>query len=253
MHPMCRKLKRIFLPLALLAAAMGVFEFTEFDLWLQDHFYNWEQNTWAVDKSAAVPRLLFYTGPKALLIALGGYLLLGLLLPERSRPRWLILPWPVRKAWLVVITLAVVPASIAIMKARSDIYTPASLVRYHGSKPYHHVFEPLPSGWPPNRGHGFPAGHASGGFALMSLFHAFSERRWRWAGLACGLVSGWAMGLYQMLKGAHFLSHTIVTMLIAWLVIEVLAILLKVNSSEMPKPTASRSSCDTKRPNPANG
>jgi hypothetical protein len=28
---------------------------------------------------------------------------------------------------------------------------------------------------------------------------------------------GWAMGFYQMLKGAHFLSHTFVTMSIAWI------------------------------------
>jgi membrane-associated PAP2 superfamily phosphatase len=127
--------------------------------------------------------------------------------------------------------LAIVPASIAVLKSRSDIYTPHSLVRYQGEKPYHHLFEPLPPGWPPNQGHAFPAGHASGGFALMSLLHLFRKRRQRWAGLGVGLVCGWTMGVYQMVKGAHFLSHTVVTMLIAWLLIELLAMLLKARTA----------------------
>lgn len=32
-----------------------------------------------------------------------------------------------------------------------------------------------------------------------------------------GLSWGWAMGAYQMLKGAHYLSHILVTMLLAWI------------------------------------
>ena len=252
MHPMRPELKRILLPLALLAGSYALFEFTELDLWLQDHFYDFAQQSWMVDKRAALPRLLWYTGPKLLLIGLAAWLLLSLLLPRQICPRWLATPWPARNVWLVILSLALVPASIAIMKSRSDIYTPASLVRYHGSKPYHHVFEPLPPGWPPNRGHGFPAGHASGGFALMSLFHLFAERRWRWAGLACGFVCGWAMGLYQMLKGAHFLSHTIVTMLIAWLIIEVLAMLLRVTPSAASPQALPGSESDLKITHPVN-
>ena len=35
-------------------------------------------------------------------------------------------------------------------------------------------------------------------------------------GVALALAIGGAMGLYQMAKGAHYLSHTLVTMLVAW-------------------------------------
>lgn len=247
---MCLKLQRILLPLALLAASLALFEFTELDLWLQDHFYDFAQQAWLVDKRAVLPRLLFYTGPKLLLIGFAAWLLLSLVLPRRIRPRWLATPWPAPKVWLVILSLAVVPATIAIMKSRSDIYTPASLTRYDGTKPYHHLFEPLPPDVPPNRGRSFPAGHASGGFALMSLFYLFTRRSGRWTGLGLGLVYGWTMGLYQMFKGAHFLSHTVVTMLLAWLIIEVLAILLKVNSSETPGQTGTRSRCNASRPPP---
>jgi len=30
---------------------------------------------------------------------------------------------------------------------------------------------------------------------------------------------GWWMGGYQMLKGAHYLSHTVTTMLAAWIIV----------------------------------
>lgn len=251
MRPMRRKLQRILLPLALLAASLALFEFTDLDLRLQDHFYDFAQQSWMVDKRAVLPRLLFYTGPKLLLIGLAAWLLLGLLLPRRICPRWLATPWPAPRVWLVILSLALVPATIAIMKSRSDIYTPASLTRYDGSKPYHHLFEPLLPGVLPNRGRSFPAGHASGGFALLSLFYLFSRRRWRWAGLGVGLLYGWTMGLYQMFKGAHFLSHTVVTMLLAWLIIEVLAMILRVTPSEMRKQTSPRASRDSQSTKPA--
>jgi membrane-associated PAP2 superfamily phosphatase len=48
----------------------------------------------------------------------------------------------------------------------------------------------------------------------------------RWAADDCacihlqsvGLTAGTVMGVYQMLKGAHYLSHTLVTALVCWLI-----------------------------------
>ncbi|KAB7881964.1 PAP2 family protein, partial [Poseidonibacter ostreae] len=37
--------------------------------------------------------------------------------------------------------------------------------------------------------------------------------------LIFALSVGWSMGTYKMLIGDHFLSHTIITMLIAWLLV----------------------------------
>lgn len=33
------------------------------------------------------------------------------------------------------------------------------------------------------------------------------------------MVIGWSMGSYKMLIGDHFLSHTVITMILAWLLI----------------------------------
>ena len=69
----------------------------------------------------------------------------------------------------------------------------------------------------------WPAGHASGGFALLSLFFLFKSRKNRKLALALALTVGWSMGLYKMLIGDHFLSHTVITMLLAWLLILLIA------------------------------
>ena len=53
----------------------------------------------------------------------------------------------------------------------------------------------------------------------MMLFFCFRSRRDRWAGLGAGLIAGWGMGFYQMLRGQHFLSHTLFTMIGAWMII----------------------------------
>jgi membrane-associated PAP2 superfamily phosphatase len=45
----------------------------------------------------------------------------------------------------------------------------------------------------------------------------------RWVGLGLGLAAGWIVGLYQMLKGVHYLSHTIVTMFLVWMIILILS------------------------------
>ena len=83
--------------------------------------------------------------------------------------------------------------------------------------PYVKVCSPYPENdRPARRGRCFPAGHASGGFALLGLIGLARTTRGRWAAFAVAMAAGWAMGVYQMAKGAHYLSHTLVTLLVAW-------------------------------------
>ena len=53
----------------------------------------------------------------------------------------------------------------------------------------------------------------------MILFFVFETKSRRIAGLALGLILGWVLGLYQIAKGAHFLSHNVVTMLVCFLIV----------------------------------
>lgn len=208
---------------AVLLAVFGGFEVTGVDLWVQDRLYDFPSGNWLMDARAAVPRLLFYSSPKALIWALGLGLLALALAPAAWRKR---LPFPGfarRDLWIVVGTLALAPSLIATAKAVTNVHTPAEIRRYGGFAPYVKVCEAYPADdRPQRRGRGFPAGHASGGFALMALAGLGKTESGRRLGAAIGLAAGTWMGVYQMLKGAHFLSHTLVTALACWLVFLIL-------------------------------
>ena len=79
-----------------------------------------------------------------------------------------------------------------------------------------------------NNGKCFPAGHASGGFALISLYFVMPTKRLKYYALSFSLLLGSIMGLYQIAKGAHYLSDTLVTLAIAYLIsISLKSLLLK--------------------------
>jgi len=199
----------------LLAVTFAVCEATGIDLRVQDHFYNFATRSWLVDAASPLPRLLFYTGPKALVWLTG----LALLAAAILYGKFPLVNFPRRDLWIAVLTIATAPALIGLGKATTNTFTPAQIRRYGGIEPYVKVVQHYPENdHPPERGHGFPAGHASGGFALFALAGLASTRRGRAIGISLGIAFGTAMGAYQMFKGAHYLSHTLVTALLCWIV-----------------------------------
>ncbi len=197
---------------ALLVAVMALAEFTSLDLAVQDRFYDFAAQRWAVDRDAPGPRFWFYDAPKVAIIALG----VGVLVLAAGPARWR--RGIDRRAWWVALaTLATVPALIGAGKSLTNTFCPSEIRRYGGDVPYVKVCSPYPEDdRPARRGRCFPAGHASGGFALLGLIGLARTRRGRWTALAVAMGVGGAMGIYQMAKGAHYLSHTLVTMLVAW-------------------------------------
>ena len=207
------RMDRTFWPaLALIGVVVALAELTPVDLALQDRFFDFGSQRWAVDGTAAGPRFWFYDGPKMLIITLGVTVIVLAAGPQRWRRRF------DRRALMVMVaTLASVPALIGVGKATTNIFCPSEIRRYGGEVPYVRLCEPYPANdRPARKGRCFPAGHASGGFALVSLAGLARTRRGRWAGAAVGWSQELTMGFYQMAKGAHYLSHTLVTALVAW-------------------------------------
>jgi membrane-associated PAP2 superfamily phosphatase len=206
-----------WLTLLLLGGSLLLFEFTDTDLWLQDHFYNQATHRWLVDENEPVARFLFYRGPKALVWIIGVIVLAFAAGPARWRDG---LRLQSRGLWLAVLVIVTVPAIAGVGKWTTNVFCPSEIRRYGGDVTYVKLCSPFPANdRPARRGSCFPAGHASGGFAMMGLLMVRATRRWRVAAVAAGLAFGWLMGGYQMLKGAHYLSHTVTTMLVAWLVV----------------------------------
>lgn len=195
-----------------------VFEKTHIDLKVQDLFYD-PVRGWRVDAKAPGPRLIFYQGPKWVLVVFVLGLLACIVAPASLAGR---LPLsPVQAAFLLS-CIVVAPITAWFIKRHTGVLYPCHVERYGGKEPYRTLLESIPRVPGRRRGRGFPAAHCSGAFALMSLYFVMPGPL-RWLGLALGLAAGWIVGLYQMLKGVHYLSHTIVTMFLVWTIILLLS------------------------------
>lgn len=128
-----------------------------------------------------------------------------------------------RAAWeralrLIVISVGLSTALVATTKGISHMDCPWDLLGFGGSKIYAPLFETDRFNSEPGRC--FPAGQASAGYAWISLYFAalLVRPKWRFHGLAIGLIYGMILGIAQQLRGAHFLSHDLATLWICWIV-----------------------------------
>jgi membrane-associated PAP2 superfamily phosphatase len=207
--------RSLIAPVVALAAIVGFFGLPGMggeavDRWFQGLF--WDGKVWLIPHGQALGDALAYRGPKALIIIWAVLLILAAIFARRVRMR----------ALFFLACLAVVPIVSTQLRAVTNMATPLELTTYGGAYEHLLLFEAKPAGYP---SHAFPAGHASGGFALMGLYWVLGTRRWR--GLALGLFVGSWMGFYQIARGEHFLSHTLATAALAWLLCAGLALAMK--------------------------
>lgn len=78
------------------------------------------------------------------------------------------------------------------------------------------LFAHLPDG--AEFGQCFPGGHSSGGFAQVASYYVLKQYHRPYAkfGLLFGIGLGAIFGLAQELRGAHFISHDLWSLAIAW-------------------------------------
>jgi membrane-associated PAP2 superfamily phosphatase len=124
----------------------------------------------------------------------------------------------------VVLSSIAVPLVVGSLKAVSNMPCPKSLDIFNGTYPHTCVWEKYATkDCHLEKQKCWPAGHASGGFALLSLIFLFHSRKNKIIAGSIAMVIGWSMGSYKMLIGDHFLSHTTITMILAWLLILLIA------------------------------
>lgn len=206
---------QIALTLIFLVLILMFFQASDADIFVQDYLFEVDTKTWLLDKHDKFYSFIFYGGAKKLLIAFGVIVLFSLSFLRKFD--WV----SSRKKGLTILLtcLIVTPLTIGSLKAATNTPCPKDINHYGGIYPDVKVFDKYPLTFKQTKkAKCFPAGHASGGFALLGLVFVFKRRKNQVLAFIFAQYVGWSMGLYKMLIGDHFLSHTIVTMLIAWFV-----------------------------------
>ena len=197
-----------------LAAISALPVMNGFDHWIQEFFYSQSDGRWLVTPEArGVVHLVFYRGIK-----------LTLVLAASGLAAWLLF-----RSWMEgwdgfatgisvgLIAAISIPVIVGILKKTTGVSCPVQETNFGGYVSHTTIWQQI-SEWKSlgHKLHCWPAGHASGGFALLvaRLWSRGGGNEWKW--IAPGLLVGWIMGLYQMARGQHYLSHTVATMLIAW-------------------------------------
>jgi membrane-associated PAP2 superfamily phosphatase len=213
-----RLLPRLALAWCGFIALMAVAHWLALDFRLADALYGLEGGEWALKDQVLLQDGL-HRGGRTLSQWMGAGVILALL---GSLP-----PTPLR-SWrrpLLFLFLAVAGSTLAvsILKQLVSMECPWDLARYGGEWPFVGLLARRPEAMPDTAC--FPAGHASAGYAWLGLyfFLAATLPRWRWLGLATGLGLGFAFGITQQLRGAHFLSHDLWTLMLCWTISTALA------------------------------
>ncbi|MDF2367975.1 phosphatase PAP2 family protein [Sneathiella sp.] len=202
----------------LLVIVLIVFEATHLDFYLSNYFF--DGKAWVINANEPTLRFLFYNLPRWLLIAYASSVLLLFILSFILKA---FAKFRTRKQLFIILCAILVPLTVGVGKKITNVYCPYQLEEYGGTKPYVHPFQDSHLG---NGGKCFPAGHASAGFALLLFIPLVRSKKQKLLALAGALTAGWVMGGYQMLNGRHFLSHTIVTMLLSWIIVCILYFLI---------------------------
>jgi len=156
---------------------------------------------------------VIHQGGRLLSWAFVVFIVLANLRPAQLLPK---LNWRERLGWLLITLLCL--AVVSLIKRVSLTSCPWDLHEFGGTAAYvsHWAFGLRDGGG----GHCFPSGHASAAFAFLCggwvLARAYPRLARAWL---IGVISlGVVYGLGQMLRGAHYPSHTMWTGWICWAV-----------------------------------
>lgn len=208
--------RQILITSLVLIVTILIFEISNLDILSQNYFFNFNSNIWIVRRDNIFLKFVFYDGIKRLLIIFLSAIFLTLVF---FRKKQLIKTY---QTGLIIVLLSgiFVPSTVASIKAITNVACPKNLDQYGGTYPYVKVLEKYPNNFKQEkRLKCWPAAHASGGFALLSLFFLFRSKRNQILSLIFSSFLGGIMGFYKMLIGDHFLSHTIISSIMSWLII----------------------------------
>jgi len=186
-------------------------QYSGLDTGLERLFYDSQNQQWPYRDVWWTEKLLHRGGRDFVAVIVFGMILFALAAVFNSK-----LARYRRSAGFVLLSSLSGIGLVAILKASTHIYTPWDLAMFGGQYPHIRLFDAVADNLPV--GHAFPAGHSSGGYALVSLYFIARYHHYRHSSLllyfALGL--GLIFGVTQQMRGAHMLSHDLFTLAICW-------------------------------------
>lgn len=220
------KFKIAWLVLAISALIIYlVGEFTKIDLMIEDYYYDSTLKTFPW-KNAWFAKVLMHVYVKNFIL-ICGFLLYSILLIDMFKPLNVMSSWQRVRLRFVAMSSVIIPTTISLLKKYSVLHCPWDIDRYNGSAPFLKLLDSVPKGF--EAGACFPAGHASTGLWLASLCVFWLPNNSVKAQFifALGLFSGFILGWVQMMRGAHFLFHTLWSM---WIASFIILLMLQVSN-----------------------
>lgn len=204
----------IILPAIFLTILFIAFDCGGLDLWCSDQFYVGQQGGWHYKHSWWAEQVI-HRGGRYFIVSI---VAACLFVVAESWAATSQLKCYRRAALYIILCIALSTGTVALGKATINRHCPWDYSRYGGEVPYCDLLSPPNPAYP--QGHGFPAGHASGGFSLVSFYFIFYGRRPRMARIAliASLCLGTVFTFGQLVRGAHFISHSIVTVALCWFI-----------------------------------
>lgn len=111
----------------------------------------------------------------------------------------------------ILLASAVALAVNGLLKTSSVHSCPWSLVGFGGTAEFFRLLDPVPLN--PGNGGCFPSGHAAVGFMWWSVVYACVQWKpsWTYRAITAVLAFGIFCGYLQVVRGAHFVSHILMT------------------------------------------
>lgn len=189
-----------------------LFQYSGIDIWFEHFFYDEKHHTWPYDHNWFASHVIHRGGQFVMMLYAKGLVIFAICTLFIKKLR------TYRKAaWYLVLASLTGVAIIGKLKEITHIYSPWDLLVFDGKYPHIRLFDTVTSSAPV--GYAFPAGHAGGGFALLSFYFLFREKEhpFRYYFLAAALGVGLIFGLAQDIRGAHMLSHDLFSFALCWL------------------------------------
>lgn len=198
-------------PLICILAALFC-QYSGIDIYLEQFFYDHQHHSWPY-QSAWLTQEILHDGAHDVIIFIFAMLVvffIATLFNNRLKQYR-------RTAGFILLASLSGMILVGILKDTTHLYTPWNLKEFGGLYPNIRLFDPVPENLPV--GHAFPAGHASGGYALLSFYFAARQRQHRYVRhfLYGALAAGLLLGVAQQIRGAHMISHDLFTLAICWL------------------------------------